>query len=82
MQIPDDPRYYEKFFFTPGDLGFKTFGTEKARLGTLICWDQWFPEAARLTALQGADIGERGGARPAVAGVLGESAFEHRVNGF
>ena len=56
MHIPDDPRYYEKFYFTPGDLGFKTFGTEKAKLGTLICWDQWFPEAARLTALQGADI--------------------------
>ena len=56
MHIPDDPRYYEKFYFTPGDLGFKTFGTEKANLGTLICWDQWFPEAARLTALQGADI--------------------------
>jgi N-carbamoylputrescine amidase len=56
MHIPDDPRYYEKFYFTPGDLGFKTFGTAKAKLGTLICWDQWFPEAARLTALQGADI--------------------------
>ncbi len=56
MHIPDDPRYYEKFYFTPGDLGFKTFGTKKAKLGTLICWDQWFPEAARLTALQGADI--------------------------
>jgi N-carbamoylputrescine amidase len=56
MHIPDDPRYYEKFYFTPGDLGFKTFGTDKARLGTLICWDQWFPEAARLTAMQGADL--------------------------
>ena len=56
MHIPDDPRYYEKFYFTPGDLGFRTFGTEKARVGTLICWDQWFPEAARLTAMQGADI--------------------------
>ena len=56
MHIPDDPRYYEKFYFTPGDLGFKTFATDKARLGTLICWDQWYPEAARLTALQGAEI--------------------------
>ena len=56
MHIPDDPRYYEKFYFTPGDLGFRTFPTEKANLGTLICWDQWYPEAARLTALQGAEI--------------------------
>jgi N-carbamoylputrescine amidase len=56
MHIPDDPRYYEKYFFTPGDLGFKTFGTDKAELGVLICWDQWYPEAARLTALQGAEI--------------------------
>jgi len=56
MHIPDDPRYYEKFYFTPGDLGFKTFTTDKATLGTLICWDQWYPEAARLTALQGAEI--------------------------
>jgi len=56
MHIPDDPRYYEKFYFTPGDLGFRTFATARARLGTLICWDQWYPEAARLTALQGADI--------------------------
>ena len=56
MHIPDDPRYYEKFYFAPGDLGFKVFDTDKARLGTLICWDQWYPEAARLTALQGADI--------------------------
>ena len=56
MHIPDDPRYYEKFYFTPGDLGFKAFATEKATLGTLICWDQWYPEAARLTALQGAEI--------------------------
>jgi len=56
MHIPDDPRYYEKYYFTPGDLGFRTFGTDKAKLGTLICWDQWYPEAARLTALQGAEI--------------------------
>lgn len=54
--IPDDPRYYEKFYFTPGDLGFKAFATEKATLGTLICWDQWYPEAARLTAMRGAEI--------------------------
>ena len=56
MHIPDDPRYYEKYYFTPGDLGFKTFETAHANLGVLICWDQWYPEAARLTALQGADI--------------------------
>ena len=56
MHIPDDPRYYEKYYFTPGDLGFKTFSTDKAELGTLICWDQWYPEAARLTALKGAEI--------------------------
>ncbi len=56
MHIPDDPRYYEKFYFTPGDLGFKTFPTDKAELGVLICWDQWYPEAARLTALKGAEI--------------------------
>ncbi|MDZ7644897.1 MAG: carbon-nitrogen hydrolase [Woeseiaceae bacterium] len=56
MHIPDDPRYYEKFYFTPGDLGFKTFRTPPAELGVLICWDQWYPEAARLTALKGAEI--------------------------
>ncbi len=56
MHIPDDPLYYEKFYFTPGDLGFKVFETKYGRVGTLICWDQWFPEAARLTALQGADV--------------------------
>lgn len=56
MHIPDDPRYYEKFYFAPGDLGFKTFPTERANLGVLICWDQWYPEAARLTALQGAEV--------------------------
>jgi N-carbamoylputrescine amidase len=56
MHIPDDPRFYEKFYFAPGDLGFKTFDVEGARIGTLVCWDQWYPEAARLTALQGAKI--------------------------
>ncbi|WP_268847028.1 carbon-nitrogen hydrolase [Flavobacterium aestivum] len=56
MHIPDDPHFYEKFYFTPGDIGFKAFPTEKGKIGTLICWDQWYPEAARLTALQGADV--------------------------
>jgi N-carbamoylputrescine amidase len=56
MHIPDDPRYYEKFYFTPGDLGFKTFQTAAAQVGVLVCWDQWYPEAARLTAMQGAEI--------------------------
>ncbi len=56
MHIPDDPHYYEKYYFTPGDLGFTSFATEKANLGVLVCWDQWYPEAARLTALQGAEI--------------------------
>lgn len=56
MHIPDDPAYYEKFYFTPGDLGFKSFETEYGNIGTLICWDQWYPEGARLTALQGASI--------------------------
>ena len=56
MHIPDDPQYYEKFYFTPGDLGFRAFKTKYGNLGTLICWDQWFPEAARLTALLGAEI--------------------------
>lgn len=56
MHIPDDPHFYEKFYFTPGDLGFKAFPTHKGKIGTLICWDQWFPEAARLTALQGAEV--------------------------
>ncbi len=51
MHIPDDPLYYEKYYFTPGDLGFKTFSTRFGRIGVLVCWDQWFPEAARLTAL-------------------------------
>lgn len=56
MHIPDDPRYYEKFYFTPGDTGFKAFDTKFGRIGVLICWDQWFPEAARLTAMQGAEV--------------------------
>ncbi|HVP31070.1 MAG TPA: nitrilase-related carbon-nitrogen hydrolase, partial [Myxococcota bacterium] len=56
MHIPDDPLYYEKFYFTPGDLGFVAFPTRHLRLGTLVCWDQWFPEAARLTALAGAQV--------------------------
>ncbi len=56
MHIPDDPLYYEKFYFTPGDLGFKTFETDFGKFGTLICWDQWYPEGARLTALQGASV--------------------------
>ena len=56
MHIPDDPLYYEKFYFTPGDLGFRAWQTRHARIGVLICWDQWYPEGARLTALQGADI--------------------------
>ncbi len=56
MHIPDDPAYYEKFYFTPGDLGYKIFKTKFATLGVLICWDQWYPEAARITALMGAEI--------------------------
>ena len=56
MHIPDDPLYYEKFYFTPGDVGFKTWQTRYGKIGVLICWDQWYPEAARLTALQGAEI--------------------------
>ena len=56
MHIPDDPLFYEKFYFTPGDLGFKAWDTRYGRIGVLICWDQWYPEGARLTALQGAQI--------------------------
>ena len=56
MHIPDDPSFYEKFYFTPGDLGFRAFDTEVGRVGTLICWDQWYPEGARLTALRGAQV--------------------------
>jgi N-carbamoylputrescine amidase len=56
MHIPDDPLYFEKYYFTPGDLGFKAFDTRYGRIGVLVCWDQWYPEAARLTALQGASV--------------------------
>jgi len=56
MHIPDDPGFYEKFYFTPGDLGYRVFKTRYATIGVLICWDQWYPEAARLTALMGAEI--------------------------
>ncbi|HEX2100775.1 MAG TPA: carbon-nitrogen hydrolase, partial [Candidatus Synoicihabitans sp.] len=56
MHIPDDPLYYEKFYFTPGDTGFRAWSTKHGKIGTLVCWDQWYPEGARLTALQGAEI--------------------------
>ena len=56
MHIPDDPLYFEKYYFTPGDIGFRTFDTRFGRIGVLVCWDQWFPEAARLTALHGAEV--------------------------
>jgi N-carbamoylputrescine amidase len=56
MHVPDDPGFHEKFYFTPGDLGFRAFDTAACRVGTLVCWDQWYPEAARLTALQGAEV--------------------------
>jgi N-carbamoylputrescine amidase len=56
MHIPDDPLYYEKYYFTPGDLGYRTFDTSAGKLGALVCWDQWYPEGARLTALQGASV--------------------------
>src|SRR5437660_1844216 len=56
MHIPDDPLYYEKFYFTPGDLGFRAWQTRYGKIGVLVCWDQWYPEAARLTAMQGAEI--------------------------
>ena len=56
MHIPDDPLYYEKFYFAPGDLGFRAYDTRFGRVGTLVCWDQWYPEGARLTALAGADV--------------------------
>jgi N-carbamoylputrescine amidase len=56
MHIPDDPLYYEKYFFTPGDQGYRTFDTHYGRIGALVCWDQWYPEGARLTALQGAKV--------------------------
>jgi len=56
MHIPDDPLYYEKYYFTPGDIGFRAFDTQFARIGVLVCWDQWYPEGARITALHGADV--------------------------
>ncbi len=56
MHIPDDPGFYEKFYFTPGDLGFRSFNTKFGEIGTLICWDQWYPEGARITSLKGANI--------------------------
>jgi N-carbamoylputrescine amidase len=56
MHIPDDPLFYEKFYFTPGDLGFKNFETRYSRIGVLVCWDQWYPEGARITSLQGANV--------------------------
>src|SRR6059036_1992434 len=56
MHIPDDPHYYEKFYFTPGDLGFRAWLTRYGKIGVCVCWDQWYPEAARLTAMQGAEI--------------------------
>ena len=56
MHIPDDPLYYEKFYFTPGDLGFRSFETSYGHIGVLVCWDQWYPEGARLTSLQGAQV--------------------------
>ena len=56
MHIPDDPNYYEKFYFTPGDLGFQAIPTSRGRFGVCICWDQWFPEAARITSLKGAQV--------------------------
>src|SRR6185369_5485578 len=56
MHIPEDPLYFEKYYFTPGDLGFRCFDTRYARVAALVCWDQWFPEGARLTALQGAQV--------------------------
>jgi N-carbamoylputrescine amidase len=56
MHIPDDPLYFEKFYFTPGDLGFQSFDTRHSRIGVLVCWDQWYPEGARITSLQGANV--------------------------
>src|SRR5204862_3528909 len=56
MHIPDHPLYYEKYYFTPGDLGWRVFDTRHAKIGTLVCWDQWYPEAARLTAMHGAEV--------------------------
>ncbi len=79
MHIPDDPRYYEKFYFTPGDLGFKAFDTAACRVGTLVCWDQWYPEAARVTALQGAHVlfyPTAIGWHPSERDALGESQYD------
>jgi len=79
MHIPDDPLYYEKFYFTPGDLGFRAFDTEAGKIGTLVCWDQWYPEGARLTALQGAVIlfyPTAIGWHPAEKAEFGEAQFD------
>ena len=80
MHIPNDPLYFEKFYFTPGDLGYKVFRTKYADVGVLICWDQWFPEAARLTAMQGAEIifypTAIGNVLPAGTGVQGDGYFD------
>ncbi len=79
MHIPDDPLYYEKFYFTPGDLGFQSFQTRFGRIGVLICWDQWYPEAARLTALRGAEIifyPAAIGWHPSEKAEFGESQFQ------
>src|SRR5256886_8452765 len=79
MHIPDDPLYYEKFYFTPGDLGFRAFDTAAGRIGTLVCWDQWYPEGARLTALQGAHVlfyPTAIGWHPAEKAEFGESQYD------
>jgi N-carbamoylputrescine amidase len=73
MHIPDDPLYYEKFYFTPGDLGYKVFRTKYADIGVLICWDQWFPEAARLTVMSGAEL-------IVIPTAIGHSAFEDKAD--
>ena len=79
MHIPDDPLYYEKYYFTPGDLGFRAFDTAVGRVGTLVCWDQWYPEGARLTALQGAHLlfyPTAIGWHPAEKGEFGEAQYD------
>src|SRR5438094_2254291 len=79
MHIPADPAFYEKFYFTPGDLGFRAFDTQAGRIGTLICWDQWYPEGARLTALQGAHVlfyPTAIGWHPAEKAEFGESQYD------
>jgi N-carbamoylputrescine amidase len=73
MHIPDDPLYYEKFYFTPGDLGYKVFRTRYADIGVLICWDQWFPEAARLTVMSGAEL-------VVIPTAIGHAAFEDKAD--